>query len=198
MKQLKIQLLVTSGLVLLMLLSLAEAREISYPQLILKNIKQISAQEKVGEIYLLISDVKAKKDAFYTIPGHRPYFSHNKLPHSSVTDMSPRAYWKGGQISDVHDVALWSRQLRNNEVAELVVSLIEVDVPPWNPDDHLGSIEFHLRNINNKIKVRLIPSKHTKLIKQKGIHSTKEYVVNIKNGKANYIISFKVINKMVY
>ena len=49
---------------------------------------------------------------------------------------------------------LWEGLLQNKEAIQLVVSLIEQDMPPWDLDDHIGSVKITLANDNGKLQTK--------------------------------------------
>lgn len=187
---------VTFFLILSALTQLAWASTAVHPKLILKSIKQVSAQESRDEIYFLVSDLNAKKKVLYTVPGHKhPFVRNQPPPHPNYSMSHPHQFWTDKTLSDVHNVTLWSRPLTNNTGTQLVISLIEFDTPPWDVDDTLGSIKLNLKNSNNQLNYRLIPYSNTQLIQQKKISLGRQYTIQFKDGHANYLVVIELIAK---
>ncbi|MAZ44639.1 MAG: hypothetical protein CMF48_05660 [Legionellales bacterium] len=55
-------------------------------------------------------------------------------------------HWFSDRLEEVKDVVLWEKDLEEGESVELIVSLTERDVPPWNIDDLIGSIKVKVMN----------------------------------------------------
>lgn len=172
------------------------AKQAPRPQLILTSIKQISSQERNDELYILVSDLGTKHDAFYTIPGHKSFFIRKQSPLPTISNLTPpHRYWPASILPKLKNITLWDRGLTQDEGTQLVISLIEADMPPWNLDDLLGTVKFNLRNHDHQLAVDMQPFSHAKVVKQQQTSRGIEYTVEIKNGNANYVLLLHLLVK---
>ncbi len=112
----------------LMFLSAAQAAENKKLIVKLEAIERIQAQEQQGdELYFSITE----------------YSTTGKASHYQVPDFP--THWLSDYLTKVHDVVLWQRPLEKDEAVELIISLVERDVPPWNIDDLFGSVKLKLK-----------------------------------------------------
>lgn len=159
-------------------------------EIILKSIKQISAQEPSDELFLLITDLGSKESQAYTVPGKQPYFVNTNTPHPLTNAWAvPHAYWRDSMLDKVQNIHLWGRGLAHNEAAQVMITLVEADMAPWDLDDSLGTVKINLMNQNNQITATVLPYSHAKIMQKNGA----EYTVQIKNGYAEYLLVFEVI-----
>ena len=103
--------------------------------LILSNIKALSVSEKTGE------------EVYFTMT----HYSNIYRPKQDRIPIFP-THWLSMHLPTIKDLTLWEYNLQDDEAIQLIVSLIEHDTPPWNLDDHIGSIKITLVNENNQIK----------------------------------------------
>jgi hypothetical protein len=61
--------------------------------------------------------------------------------------------WLSKNLDNLQDVILWQGTLSTSQSVLLVLSLIEQDVPPWDNDDHIGSVQVKLANKDDKLQV---------------------------------------------
>lgn len=101
----------------------------------LGEIKSIKSSEKSGdELYFSVTSyVKKSKPTFTRVP------------------MFP-VHWMTKHLEKVKDVILWSGTLAVGESRQVVLSLVEQDVQPWDVDDHLGSVKVTFANKGGEIK----------------------------------------------
>jgi len=151
-----------------------EAKE-RHVELFLKSIKEVAASEETGdEIYLALTEYPSHgKYKHYTIPYYPLHWSSDVLPH-------------------VKDLKLWDGELADKHAVELVISAIEHDILPFDPDDLIGTVKLTLRNIDNKLQVAWKipdPKKQEKEIKPES-GTTKEYTFKGDNGE--YVLTFEL------
>lgn len=78
--------------------------------------------------------------------GDELYFSVTEFPEKSA----PRHYripsfpshWMSDYLKNVKNIVLWQKSYATCEKTEVLISLVEADLPPWNVDDLLGSVEL--------------------------------------------------------
>lgn len=119
----------------LMTFSAAHAAENMKLVVKLDAIERIHAQEQQGdELYFSVTE----------------YSTTGKADHYQVPDFP--THWLSEHLSKVHDVVLWQRPLEKDEAVELIISLVERDVPPWNVDDLFGSVKLKLKWEGTQLK----------------------------------------------
>lgn len=102
----------------------------------LVSIKPITLAEKRGdEIYFSVTEYTSEK---------KPGIS-TRVPEFPL-------HWLSKNLDKVKDIKLWSNTIKENAAVQLVVSLVEQDVPPWNIDDHFGSVKITLVNDKGELK----------------------------------------------
>jgi len=102
-------------------------------QVKLNSLEKVQKQEK-GEDELYISVTEFPTDEaplHYQIP---TYPSH----------------WISKYLPNVKNVVLWQKTLDHCEPINLLISLVEQDLPPWDFDDLLGSVELKITCVNGK------------------------------------------------
>jgi hypothetical protein len=121
-------------LLLLMHPVLAANNNIIDSSIDLTAIKAIKTTEKHGdELYFDVLVYSSNsKPKHYRIPNH-PFHWPSEITH---------------KLSDLN---LWQGKIKPNEAVTLIISLIEMDSPPWNTDDLIGSIRVRLKNDNGKL-----------------------------------------------
>ena len=125
---------------------MAEAKKTTLkPALILNHLKPIKLTEKSGdELYMDIGVYRAqKKGRFYRVP---------KFPGN----------WPSSHLDKIKKVTLWSEPVKEGERVILIVSLLEQDMTPMNPDDLIGSMRVDLKNEKGVLNVQWsIPNRTT-------------------------------------
>jgi hypothetical protein len=87
--------------------------------------------------------------------GDEIYFSIISYPNKAEptiarVPMFP-LHWKSKDLKTVTNVMLWEGDLNPGQSTLLVLSLLEQDLPPFNSDDHIGSVQVILKNDNGKL-----------------------------------------------
>ncbi|MGD9592321.1 MAG: hypothetical protein AB7V32_07365, partial [Candidatus Berkiella sp.] len=86
--------------------------------------------------------------------GDELYFSVTEYPAKG----SPKHYqvpsfpshWLSKYLPNVKDIVLWKSSSSQCESADLLITLVEEDLAPWNIDDALGSVSLKVECINGK------------------------------------------------
>lgn len=100
----------------------------------LERIEKIQSQEKKGdELYFSITEFPQKGQP-----------RHYQIP-------SFPAHWLSGYLSSVNNVTLWQKSMQSCDETKVIFSLVEEDLPPWNLDDLLGSVELNLKCEQGKL-----------------------------------------------
>ena len=107
-------------------------------------------------------------------------------------------YWLSQNIKQVKDLVLWQGDIQQGEEVKLVLSLLEQDIPPWNPDDLIGSAELVVKNekgtLHTEWKIpayeEIIETEMKPNSKKKGLQ---EFV--FKGAEAHYEVAFDVQNQ---
>lgn len=99
------------------------------PRLVLDHLNVIQAQEKDGdELYFDVSVYRANQAVHYL-----------RVPAKPI-------HWPSQLMGNISQVTLWSEPLKAGETVTLIVSLIESDALPFNPDDLIGLVRVRLKN----------------------------------------------------
>lgn len=83
------------------------------------------------------------------------YFSVVEFPSqgkgSSKTIPEYPLYWSSEHVDKIANLTLWNNTLKPGQSAEVLVSLVEHDIPPWNTDDLLGAFKLQVMNKDGKL-----------------------------------------------
>lgn len=99
---------------------------------------------------------KIQTDMFSERSGDEVYFSVTEYKK----DDTPKIYrvpmlplhWVNKDLPTLSDVTLWAGTVTEQQPVMLVISLLEQDLHPWDPDDHLGSIQLRISFKGNKLE----------------------------------------------
>lgn len=144
--------------------------------IVLHSIEAIKVQEQKGdELYLHLTeypqDAKPTLARFPDFPG----------------------YWLSKNLANVKDVVIYTSSINKDKITEIIVSLIEQDLPPWAPDDHLGSIKLKLKNNNDLLEVNWESKQYNDPAFTK--QSTNlDCSFMFSDGKAKYLARFKLLD----
>ncbi len=128
-----------------------------HPEVYLDKIIGHESGEKEGdELYLSVAEFHSDGTSqAYTVPGH---FVERSTHYGSTFPPSPprhpTLYWNSGQLSQISKLKLWDKPLMDGDAVEIVISLIEHDLPPWDLDDLIGTIKLRLRNEKGRLYVQ--------------------------------------------
>lgn len=128
------------------------------PALILNHLKPVKLNEKSGdELYMDIGVYRAQKQGrFYRIP---------KFPKN----------WPSSHLDKIKKITLWSEPVKAGERVILIVSLLEQDITPMNPDDLIGSMRVDMKNEDGVLSVQWsIPNRSTGPVTILGEHGNIE------------------------
>ncbi|HRE30774.1 MAG TPA: hypothetical protein PLD88_02260, partial [Candidatus Berkiella sp.] len=106
-------------------------------------LEKIHAQEASGdELYFSITEFPEKKPP-----------RHYRIP-------SYPTHWMSDYLKNVKNIALWQKSYSECEKTDVLISLVEADLPPWNIDDLLGAVEFKVTCEDGKMHTQWsIPNK---------------------------------------
>ena len=120
-------------------------------------LEKIHAQEKSGdELYFTVTE-----------------FPENKAPRHYRIPSYP-THWMSDYLKNVKNITLWQKSFATCEKTDVLISLVEADLPPWNVDDLLGSVEFKVTCDKGALKTQWsIPNKENTaaILKQDGAYS---------------------------
>ena len=111
---------------------------IANPIRVVIKLKKITAQELSEE----------NGDEIYFAVTHYP---SNGLPGHDRVPNFPE-YWLSKNLPALKDITLWEQEILPDESIQVILSLIEHDAPPFNIDDHLGSVKVTLHNIAGSLE----------------------------------------------
>jgi hypothetical protein len=144
----------------------------------LSNIKvEKTVQKKGDELYFSITE--------YSSLGHS---KENRIPVQPI-------HWLSQNVEKLAHVQLWQGSVQPGEEIKLIISMMEQDNPPWNPDDLIGNAELIIRNEQGSIKKEWKSPifEETDEVEMKGesvSKATQEFV--FKGSKARYDVTFDV------
>ncbi|MGE3319248.1 MAG: hypothetical protein AB7I18_08115 [Candidatus Berkiella sp.] len=106
-------------------------------------LEMIHAQEKSGdELYFSVTE-----------------FPENKAPRHYRIPSYP-THWMSDHLKNVKNIVLWQRSYPTCEKTDVLISLVEADLPPWNVDDLLGAVEFKVTCEQGQMKTEWkVPNK---------------------------------------
>lgn len=122
-------------------------------QVLLDTITLHQGSEKGGdELYFNVTTYAQARD-----------YDHYQVP-------SFPAHWFSDRLEEVSEVMLWNGEVPEGESVEVILSLTERDVPPWNIDDHVGSVKVKFNNNDGDVSQEwtvYADRGHTELLKEK-------------------------------
>ena len=80
-------------------------------------------------------------------------YSNLRQPEHYRIPMYP-THWLSKNLDQVKNLSLWQYDLEEGESVQLILTLIEHDVPPWNVDDHLGSVKLNIKNHQGQLETK--------------------------------------------
>lgn len=80
-------------------------------------------------------------------------YSSRNTPTINRVPIFP-THWLSKDLDKLHNVVLWQGTLHTSESVLLVLSLIEQDLPPWDVDDHIGSVQVKMANKEGELQVQ--------------------------------------------
>ena len=100
-----------------------------HPTINLVNISAVTTAERQGdELYMSVTAYPSSgRPTHYVIP-------------------KPPLHWLSDHLEQINTLKLWDGRVAQGEAVTLIFSLIEMDVPPWNTDDLVGTIRVHIKN----------------------------------------------------
>lgn len=105
-------------------------------------------------------------------------------------------HWLSKQLASLKNVVLWEGKVQAGESIKLILSLLEQDTPPWNPDDAIGAAEVNLLNQNGKLTVTwTVPifKKNNPKVEMLKPAKTQQYI--FKGDGSRYDVAFSVEQK---
>lgn len=169
---------------MLLLFSLPTLAQDFEPIITLNSIEIDKTSDEYGdEIYLVITKFGADgSNTQYTIPEY------------PIT-------WPTEAIHQIKDIHLWEGIIPEGGSDEIIIELVEHDVPPYNVDDSIGSIRIKINNKGGKLDTVWEQNWHesNKNKAEKALSSNNEasqsYTFIGEGGK--YILKFTLENNVV-
>lgn len=105
------------------------------PTIVLKEIKVVKATEKSGdELYVNVTE----------------YMPNGKTKTVNIP-VSPLA-WASKDLAKIKELKLWSNKLAEGQSADIMMTFVEQDNPPFDPDDLLGMVHLKIQNTKKGLK----------------------------------------------
>lgn len=108
--------------------------------------ENINVTVKLNSIVAINQSESGGDEVYFTAT----QYSNKKNPDTVRIPMFPQ-YWLTQDLQQISEMILWKDTLVDTEVEQVIFSLIEHDAPPWNVDDHIGSVKVTFRNEEGKI-----------------------------------------------
>ncbi len=110
-------------------------------------------EAKTLQVSVKLTSIVVKKTS--EKDGDELYFGINEYSNKKISSYTRMpafpSYWKSQNLSQLKDQLLWHEKIQDGEAVQLVISLLEHDLPPWNLDDHIGTVKLLFRNDQGKI-----------------------------------------------
>ncbi|RUR29233.1 hypothetical protein [Legionella qingyii] len=142
------------------------------PKLILNQIKMIKEGELLGDdLYFDISVLRIKQPTQYIrIPEFPLHF-----PSSKINTLQP--------------TLLWSDPIKSGEKVILIVSLMDQDSKPFNPDDVIGLIRVELKNEKGNLHLQWSRPNQKSAPMNWPINTTQKFLLSNANGQYELYLS---------
>lgn len=142
----------------------------------LKRLQQVLQQEKAGdELYISVTEfTENERPKFYQIP---------RFP----------AHWTSENIGSIKDVVLWKKAMKTCTPTRVIFSLVEEDLPPWNTNDLVGSMQLEVSCEKGKMKT----SWHIPNAANTAVIADKNHAFEFTGNRANYRAYLNVIKNKV-
>lgn len=181
-----------TGLAALALSVPGQAKEI---EVTLNSIKNVVANERGDdELYINVTAFHSDgKFTTYTVPGgDKPTLGHYGSRFPAGPPRIPQAYWPAKALSKVKDIPLWKGDVTKDSAVQLVVALVEHDIPPWNLDDMIGSVKIKIGMEKGQLSANWTVLS-AEAIKESGqLKMNKSQQVELRNGEGHYQIKLTV------
>jgi len=151
-----------------------------HPELLLSGIIQKKATEKGGdEIYLAITEFKSNGE-------HHQYL----IPE-------PPMYWPSSSLAHIKNLSLWKQPLKPGESEELLVSLVEQDLAPWDVDDLIGAVKIKIKNEKGHLNYEwsLLQYGHLTSAMKKPIRNQAKVSFSLKGDTGEYQLMFHLMEQ---
>lgn len=106
------------------------------------------------DVVVKLTSIKAEKTTEQG--GDELYF--NVTRYSSLgsfkNDRIPAepACWSSKALDKLKDIVLWEGVVHDKEEIKLILSVVEQEFPPWDPDELIGGAQLILRNKKDKLE----------------------------------------------
>lgn len=141
-------------------------------QIKLKSLEVHKPQEKSGdELYISVTE-----------------FPKEKKPKNFQVPQFP-SHWLSNHLQKFREVTLWQHKMQECEPIDLLISLVEKDVQPWDIDDSLGSVKLRLSCNKGKLATEWIPLND----KAKNLPKTKD-TFTFTGDEGEYQLQFSVVD----
>lgn len=111
------------------------------------NVKTAPASQQLVLEYILLEKPTSNDDKLYI--NIATYSSMNVSNDYQIPEAP--LHWDVRSLEQIKDLVLWEKSLASDESVDFVLSLIENDMPPWNPDELLGTVKLTVRSKHHNI-----------------------------------------------
>ena len=111
------------------------------------STKSTPASQQLVLDYIRLEKPTSSDDKIYL---NIATYSSTKVNNDYQIPEAP-LHWDANYLDQVKDLVLWEKSLGMDESMDFIISLIENDMPPWNPDELLGTVKLSVRSKNHHI-----------------------------------------------
>lgn len=132
-------------LISLMMIGLPAYATTVYAVVHLQDLAQVKPHQKCGEeLYINVEDVSSKKA--------KKTNAASSLP----------LYWRLSKNNCIKNITLWQGKLTEGELVKINFTVLERDLPPYEPNDQVGSMVLTLKNVDGVLKSHWVNGPNTK------------------------------------
>ena len=151
-----------------------------------KNETGVHVELRLSDIVSNIASEKSGDELYITVTD---YSNFAKPGYSRIPSFP--TYWLAKHLNSVSDIKLWEHNFNNGEASQIIISLIEHDMPPWNVDDLIGSVKVNIANRDGKLDIKWDPSIYNnEAAVEQPIKVSPNFVMKGQN--SNYNVTFKI------
>lgn len=142
------------------------------PKLVLDHIKMVKQGELLGDdLYFDISVLRVNQPTQYI-----------RIPEFPL-------HLPSSKINTVKSAPLWSEPIKSGEKITLIVSLMDQDSKPLNPDDLIGLIRVELKNEKGNLQVQWSMPNQKSVPVTWAINTTQKFLLSNANGQYELYLS---------
>ncbi len=155
-------------------------------------VKKISAIVKLSTIKAIELNEQGVDEIYFNVTSYSSLGAskNRRIPAGDLC-------WESKNLEKVKDVVLWEGDLQKAEELKLVLSVVEQDFPPWDPDELIGGAQLLLKNNKGNFSHEWVaPVFEEEVdIEMKGKRPDGSQIFLLKGAGAIYEVTFSVAQK---